>query len=82
MNKLPFQSATELLRAIQDKQTGSVELLEMYVERYERLNPRLNAVVETGFEQARERARQADVALSRGENWGPLHYSTCRNRLY
>jgi len=29
--------------------------------------------VETGFDQARERARQADAALSKGENWGPLH---------
>gem|GEM_PF-4799912 len=31
MNTLPFQSATELLRAIQEKQTGSVDLLEMYI---------------------------------------------------
>jgi amidase len=73
MNDLPFRSATELLQAIREKRIGSAELLEVYVERYERLNPRLNAIVATGFEDARERARQADLALSKGESWGPLH---------
>ena len=73
MNDLPFRSATELLQAIREKRIGSAELLEVYIERYERLNPRLNAIVATGFEDARERARQADQALSKGESCGPLH---------
>jgi amidase len=73
MNNLPFQSATELLQAIREKHIGSAELLEIYIERYERLNPKLNAIVATGFENARKRARQADEALAKGENWGPLH---------
>lgn len=73
MSDLPFQPATELLRAIAEKRIGSAELLEIYIERYERLNPRLNAIVATGFEDARERARQADQALSKGESWGVLH---------
>ncbi len=73
MNTLPFQSATELVRAIREKQISSAELLATYIERVERLNPSINAIVETGFETARERARQADAVLSRGENWGPLH---------
>ncbi|MCP4756441.1 MAG: amidase [Proteobacteria bacterium] len=73
MSNLPFQSATKLALAIREKRVGSAELLEIYIERYERLNSRLNAIVATGFEAARERARQADEALSKGENWGPLH---------
>ncbi|MBW1642403.1 MAG: amidase [Deltaproteobacteria bacterium] len=73
MNNLPFQSATELTRAIREKQIGSAELLEIYIERYERLNPRLNAIVDTDFENARTRAHKADEALAKGENWGPLH---------
>jgi amidase len=73
MNNVPFRSATELLQAIRERRLGSAELLEIYIERYERLNPRLNAIVATGFENARERARQADEALSKDENWGPLH---------
>lgn len=73
MNELPFKSATELLKAIRQGRIAASELLEIYIERYGRLNPRLNAIVETNFESARTRARQADEALSKGENWGPLH---------
>jgi amidase len=68
-----FQSATKLVRAIQDRRISSLELLELYVERFERLNPVINAIVATDFENARGRARKADEALSKGENWGPLH---------
>ena len=39
----------------------------------ERYNPALNAVVAWQVDQARERARDADAALARGEVWGPLH---------
>ena len=73
MNEFAFQSATELTRAIQDRRTSSVELLELYIERFERLNPVINAIVVTDFENARGRAQKADEALAKGENWGPLH---------
>ena len=39
MNSLPFQSAKELVSTIRDKKISSVDLLELYAERYERLNP-------------------------------------------
>jgi amidase len=73
MSELAFQSATELTAAIRDRRIGSAELLEMYIERYERFNPRINAIIATDFENARIRAKQADAALDKGENWGPLH---------
>ena len=73
MNEFAFQSATELTRAIQDRRISSVELLALYIERFERLNPVINAIVATDFENARGRAQKADEALSKGENWGPLH---------
>jgi amidase len=73
MDEFAFQSATELTLAIQDRQISSVELLELYIERFERLNPAINAIVATDFENACARARQADDALSKGENWGLLH---------
>ena len=73
MDEFAFQSAVNLVKAIQDKKISSSELLELYIERYERFNPRINAIVETDFEAARARARQADEALANGENWGPLH---------
>ena len=73
MNEFAFQSAVSLVKAIQDMKISSSELLEIYIERYERLNPQLNAIVETEFKNARERSRQADEALSKGVKWGPLH---------
>ncbi len=42
-------------------------------ERYERLNPKINAIVATDLENARARAKAADEALDKGDNWGPLH---------
>jgi len=73
MSELAFQSATELTKAIRDRRIGSAELLELYIERYERLNPGINAIVATDFETARNQAKRADDALAKGENWGPLH---------
>ncbi|MBI4765704.1 MAG: amidase [Deltaproteobacteria bacterium] len=73
MDDLPFQSAVNLVKAIQEKKISSSELLELYIERYERYNPSINAIVETDFETARAKARQADEALANNENWGPLH---------
>lgn len=73
MDEWAFQSATKLTQAIRDRLVSSTDLLELYIERYERLNPKINAIVATNLETARSRARQADEALARGENWGPLH---------
>jgi len=73
MDNFAFQSAVDLVKAIRSKKTSSSELLELYIERYERLNPSINAIVDTDLKTARARARQADEALTNGENWGPLH---------
>jgi amidase len=73
MNNFAQLSATKLVKAIHDKRISSVELLELFIERYERLNPRINAIVETDLENARKRAHEADEALSKGVIWGPLH---------
>ncbi len=68
-----FASATELAQAIRDRRLKSAEVLEMYLERVERLNPAINAIVVLDREGARKRAALADEALARGEVWGPLH---------
>jgi amidase len=73
MSSLSFQSAKQLAKAIQDKQISSLELLEHYIERVERLNPGINAIIYTDFDNARVKAKQADEALARSESWGPLH---------
>ena len=73
MDEFAFQSAVNLVKAIQDRKISSSELLELYIERFERFNPSINAIVETDYETARKRARQADEALANNENWGPFH---------
>lgn len=66
-------SATSLIKAIKSKKISATELLKYFMDRHNRLNPRINAIVATDFESALKRAQKADDALSRGETWGPLH---------
>src|SRR6185312_4145358 len=73
MTDLPFRSALELAAEIRAKRIGCRELLELYLKRVERYNGKLNAVIATTLESARQRADAADEALARGEVWGPLH---------
>jgi len=73
MSEWAYKSAVELTAAIRERKVGALELLDHYLARIERFNPKLNAVIALRLEHARERARAADAALARGEVWGPLH---------
>ncbi|MEZ5561288.1 MAG: amidase [Pseudomonadales bacterium] len=73
MSDIAFLSATELAERVRRKDISCEELLRHYLERVDRYNPALNAIVVDVREQALERAREADAALARGESWGPLH---------
>jgi amidase len=68
-----FLSAKKLAAAIRRKRLGSVELLDFYLERVERLNPKLNAIIVLDEKRAREQARKADRAAAKGDWKGPLH---------
>jgi len=70
---LPFRSAKQLSLLIRQKKIGCLELLDLYLDRVERYNPKINAVVFMDVEAARKRAKQADRTLAKGEIWGPLH---------
>lgn len=73
MTDLAFQSAIELAAAIKGKEVSSLELTDLYIERVEKYDGDINAVVVRDFERAREAARAADEALAKGEDLGPLH---------
>jgi amidase len=73
MLSLSFRSAKQLASLIRRKKIGCLELLNLYLERVERHNPKLNAIIFMDVEGARKRARQADRALAKNEVWGPLH---------
>ena len=64
--------ATELALRIRRREISPVEALAEHRGRIERLNPRLNAIV-TEAADAEERAREAEAAVQRGDELGPLH---------
>jgi amidase len=59
--------AGELAGALAAREASAVELFDAAVERIERLDGAINAVVVRDFDRAREAARAADAALARGE---------------
>jgi amidase len=71
--ELVFSSTTQLAAAIRAGHVSATEVLEAHLAQIDQHNPTLNAIVTLDAERARERAREADVALARGEVWGPLH---------
>ncbi len=68
-----LSSAHEQASALSRGEVSATELLDKTIERYERHNPVINAVVVTQFELARHRAAAADSAHAAGDSWGPLH---------
>ena len=69
----PFGTAVQLARAVRTGKVSAVELLKAYLERVDRLNPGINAVVVDDRESALKQARAADRALAKGAKVGPLH---------
>jgi amidase len=70
---LGFKPAVELARMIRQKTISSVELTRYFIDRIERFDAAVNAVVVRDFERALAAAGAADEALARREIAGPLH---------
>jgi len=66
-----YRTAKELVDALQARKISALELVDHVIARIDSLDARLNAVVVRDFEHARDAAKAADVALSRGDR-GPL----------
>ncbi len=73
MNEPAFESAVDLAAAIKAGKISSAELLDYYLERVKRLNPDLNAIVQTCEKEAKALAKKADEDLAAGKLQGPLH---------
>ena len=73
MTSWAFLSATELAQKIRDGAISSIALTEYFIERIERLDNDINAVVVRTFEGARSAALAADQAAAGGRWLGPLH---------
>jgi amidase len=72
---LCYATATELARRIRNREISSAEVTEAFLARIAAHNSKLNAIVHVFERNARSRAKEADEALGRGENWGPFMVS-------
>jgi amidase len=63
----PFTSASDMLAMLDARQVSSAELVEMHIERIERLNAPINAIIIRTFERARASAAEADRRRALGE---------------
>jgi amidase len=70
---LCFTDAVELARRLRERELSARELLDAYLDRIGRVNPRLNAIVTLDEDRAAARAGAADEAAARGDVLGPLH---------
>lgn len=66
------RSALELAASIRAKQVSPVEIAEAVLARIESLNPRLNAFTLVAPDVALRAAREAEIAIAKGEPTGPL----------
>jgi len=73
MTDIAFAPARKLAAMVRNRKIGAAELLDHFLARVEKYNPKLNAIVATDVPGARKRARAADRALAKGEVWGPFH---------
>ena len=72
MSELTSRSAVELVELVRTRAVSPVEIAEAHLKRIDALNPKLNAIV-TPAPEFLDRARQAEAAVMRGDNLGPLH---------
>jgi amidase len=72
-DELAYTTVTELALRIRRRELSPVEVMDATIARIEARNPAINALVFTAFDEARERAKQAEKAVTAGESLGPLH---------
>jgi amidase len=70
---LCFRTAYELTVALARREVSAREVMTAHLERIERVNPTVNAIVTLDADRALERAAEADERLATGQPVGPLH---------
>ena len=71
--ELIFMSATRLAQVIREKKASSLDVVKAYLAQIDKINPKLNAVVQLCSERALAEARQMDALLAKGTVKGALH---------
>src|SRR6201996_8016473 len=70
--ELVYSDATKLAELIRTREVSTVEVMKAYLDRIEDTNPKVNAIV-TIAEDAMKSAKEAEAAIQRGDELGPLH---------
>jgi Asp-tRNA(Asn)/Glu-tRNA(Gln) amidotransferase A subunit family amidase len=70
---IAFSSVAQLSRWIEQRQLSSERLTQIYLDRLQRFDPRLNCVITLTADLARAQAKQADAEIAAGKYRGPLH---------
>lgn len=73
IDEVAYMGVSELASRIRSRQLSPVEVMDAVIARIETRNPSLNAFVYTAFDEARQSARQAEEAVSKGGDLGALH---------
>ena len=73
MGQFAFMDTTELAALIKSKQASPVEAVNEYLDRIEKLNPKLNAFLTVCADEALEGAKQAEQAVINGGDLPALH---------
>jgi amidase len=72
MSEIFFQSATSLAQLIKTKKLSVLEVMDAHIDRIEKHNQDINAIVTMDFEAARQSAKESDAAMASGNAVGPL----------
>ncbi len=72
-DELAYKSATEIALLIRQRQLSPVEVIDAFLDRIEARNPSINAFIFVGAEDARAAAKEAEQAVMKGSDLGPLH---------
>src|SRR2546428_1356600 len=70
---LIWQAALEISGLVRAKKLSRIEVTDAVLSRIDAINPVLNAFCVVAAEQARAAAREAEIAVTKGEPLGPLH---------
>ncbi|MBS1659956.1 MAG: amidase [Bacteroidetes bacterium] len=71
-NPIYYQDATRLAELIRNREISPVEVVKAHLDRIEAVDPQVNAIV-TVADTAMKAAREAEAAVLRGDQLGPLH---------
>ena len=70
---LAFAPAWQVRDMIASKEVSPRELVDLFLDRIDSLDPKLNSYLTVTADLARETAAEAEAAVARGDDLGPLH---------